>query len=252
MNNAKVLYLDIETSPLLVYTFSLFKPMIGLDQIVEQPRVIAWSARWHGKKKAVTFMSEYHDGRLAMLQGLRDLMDEADVVIGYNSESFDVPWLQGEFLKEGLERPSPFQQIDLYRVNKKNLRLASGKLDYLAWTLLEQRKVKHQGFSLWAACIGPDGPEKDKAWRTMKKYAIQDTALLQPLYEALRPYVNSVNFALYADGGFACTGCGGYNLERRGYKRTTAGRFQRYACKDCGSWSSDSKRDMTTALRPLK
>lgn len=250
MTQAKILHLDIETSPILAYTFTLFKAMIGLNQIVERPRIICWSAKWHGKKQNL-FMSEYHHDRKAMLQGIRDLMDEADIVVGYNSQGFDIPWLNGEFAKEGIERPSPFQQVDLYRVNKKAFRLASGKLDFLAWHLLEERKVTHTGFQLWADCIGEDGPKKDKAWKMMKRYAIQDTALLEPLFEALLPYITNVNLAIHSGKDFACTGCGGENLQKRGFSYTQAGAFQRYQCIDCGSWSKDSKRVSTTQLRPL-
>jgi uncharacterized protein YprB with RNaseH-like and TPR domain len=247
----KILFFDIETSPILAYTFSLFKPMIGLDQIVERPRVICWSAMWGGTRK-VLFRSEYHDDRDTMLREMRDLLDEADIVVGYNSTSFDVPWLNGEFAKEKIERPSPFQQVDLWRVNKSAFRLASGKLDFLAWHLLEERKVSHTGFRLWADCIGTDEVRKEKAWRLMKRYALQDTRLLPPLYEALLPYITNVNMALYSGDLFACTGCSSRKLERRGFKYTTAGKYQRYQCLDCGSWSSDSKRDDTTRLRALK
>lgn len=252
MKNApRILFLDIETSPIVAYTFTLFKANIGLDQIIERPRVICWSAMWSGSKKTM-FKSEYVEGRADMLQTMRDLMDEADIVVGYNSQGFDVPWLNGEFAKEGIERPSPFQQVDLYRVNKKAFRLASGKLDFLAWHLLEERKVKHTGFRLWADCLLPGvSPEKDKAWRLMKKYAIQDTKLLVPLFEALRPYITNINVALHGGAVVACTGCGSDNLEKRGFAYTQAGVFQRYLCRDCGSWSKDSKRESTTQLRPL-
>lgn len=247
MSEPKILLLDIETAPALVYTFSLFKPMIGLDQIVEHPRIICWSAKWYGKGR-VLFESEHATDRVDMLTKMRNLMDEADVVVGYNSMGFDVPWLRGEFVKEGIELPSPFQQVDLWKLNKQNMRLLSGKLDYLAWHMLEERKVSHPGFRLWAECLKGD----ERAWRLMKKYAIQDTALLEPLFEQMRPFIRGVNFALWNDGAsFACTKCASTNVQRRGFHRTGASKFQRYHCQDCGGWSYDSKRVGTTGLRSL-
>lgn len=243
----KILLFDIETAPALVYTFSLFKPVIGLDQIVEHPRILCWSAKWLGAK-SVQFQSEWDDTRLGMLQGMRDLLDEADIVVGYNSKGFDVPWLTGEFKKEGIELPSPYQELDLWQMNKQNMRLLSGKLDYLSWHLLEERKVTHGGFRLWVDCLNGD----EKARRLMKKYAKQDTALLEPLFEQMRPFIKGVNLALWSDSEFACPSCGGSNLQRRGESRTVAGVFQRYQCQDCGSWSRDSKRVDTTRLRPVQ
>lgn len=246
----RVLYFDIETSPILAYTFSLWKPVIGLEQIVEEPRVLCWSAKWHHDRR-IMFDSEYHSDRDTMLKGMRDLLDQADVVVGYNSKSFDVPWMTTEFLTAGIEPPSPFQQIDLYRTNKRFLRMASGKLDYLAWRVLEERKVTHSGFRLWKDCIGPDGPAKDKAWKEMKRYALKDTALLQPLYEALRPYTEGYNMALLQGKNFGCTRCGSTNLQSRGTYKTTTSSFQRYYCSDCGGWSRAAKRIDTTELRPI-
>ncbi len=244
----KVLLFDIETAPALVYTFSLFKPMIGLDQIVEHPRVICWSAKWLGSR-TTQFSAEWDlaNNRTAMLTGLRDLLDEADVVVGYNSKGFDTPWMTGEFMKEGIPLPSPFQQLDLWQMNKRNMRLLSGKLDYLSWHLLEQRKVSHPGFRLWADCLSGD----EKAQRLMKRYAIQDTKLLEPLFEQMRPFIAGVNFGLWSDSELACTKCASGNLQRRGVARTAAGEFQRYQCNDCGGWSRDSRRQHTTRLRAI-
>jgi len=252
MSEPRILYFDLETSPIVAYTFSLFKPMIGIDQIIEAPRIICWSARWHGTKgKKVMFNSEYQSERYDMLLELRDLLDEADVVVGYNSDNFDIPWVNEQFMTAGLALPSPYTKIDLYKLNKKHLRMPSGKLDYMALNLIGDRKVAHSGFRLWRDCLGPEGPVRDKAWREMKAYAMKDTLLLEPLFNIMRPFITSLNYGLYADRDFACTHCGSGSLQARGFRRTTAGKFQRYQCNDCGGWCSDPKRVSTTALRPM-
>jgi len=238
MNDAKVLLFDLETAPILAYTFSLFKPVIGMDQIVEKPRVLCWSARWLGTKgKAVMFDSEHVSSRYDMLTKLRDLLDEADVVVGYNSDSFDVPWVNEQLITNGITLPSPYVQVDLYKINKKYMRTPSGKLDYMALNLLNQRKVHHSGISMWIACMNKDHPNHEKAWRDMERYAKRDTLLLEPLFEFVRPWVRNVNFGLFVVGGFACTHCGSNNLQARGFSLTTTGKYQRYQCNDCGSWS---------------
>lgn len=250
MTDANILFFDIETAPMKVYTFSLFKPVIGLNQIIERPRVICWSAQWAGEEK-VRFMSEYHDGYREMLLGIRDLLDAADVVVGYNSDSFDIPWLNEQFLKHDIPIPSPYQKIDLYRLNKKFMKTPSGKLDYMAWNLLDQRKLSNAGIQLWIDCMDGTPKEKKEAWKLMKAYAIQDTKLLEPLFDKMKQFVTNVNFGLYTDHDMACTHCGSDNLQRRGFARTTAGVFQRFQCNDCGGWCRDSKRTTTTSLRAI-
>ena len=250
MSKPKILLFDIETAPAIVATFGLFKQNIGIAQIIEDPRVLAWSAKWY-KKGSVKFDSEYHSDYLTMLNGIRDLMDEADILVGYNSDSFDIPWLMGEFIANEIDPPSPSQYVDLYRVSRRNFRWISGKLDYLARRLLDTGKVAHEGMGLWMKCIGPDGDDKDKAWRSMKRYARQDTALLEPLFDKLLPYIRNVNFALYSGEVNACPRCASVNLQRRGEARTTASVFQRFQCTDCGSWSRSAKRESSTNQRPL-
>lgn len=254
MPEPKILLFDIETAPALVYTFSLFKPIIGIDQIVEPPRVICWSAKWYGRKQ-ILYASEYEDGYAEMLRGLWELLNEADAVVGYNSDGFDIPWMNGEFAKQGWKQPAPYIKVDLWKLAKQNFRLISGKLDYLALTMVGDRKVSHEGFTLWKSCINPvDSPDKAAAWKRMKAYGIKDTVLLEPLFELLRPMMRNLNYGLWAEPGtLACTHCGSTDVQKRGFRRTTAGVFQRYQCNEdvCGGWSTDPKRVSTTGLRPL-
>jgi hypothetical protein len=58
----RILTLDIETSPMIVWTFSLFKPFISFEQIIEHTRVICWAASGTAKTRVI-FRSEYHHGR---------------------------------------------------------------------------------------------------------------------------------------------------------------------------------------------
>jgi DNA polymerase elongation subunit (family B) len=250
MSEPKVLYFDLETSPMLAAVFSLYKPVISIQQIKEHSRIICWSAMWQGSKR-VLFDSEYHSDYITMLTGIRDLLDEADIVVGYNSDSFDIPWVNEQFTEAGLELPSPYNKVDIYKVNKGNLYLASRKLDYMAQRLMGESKVTHSGIKMWMDAIWGNDEEKAKAWRTFKRYAIQDTKLLPGLHKKMLPFIRNVNVALYGDSFIACTHCGSDNIQRRGYRHTNAGVFQRYQCNDCRSYSFDPKRVDTTALRPM-
>lgn len=243
---SKTLFLDIETRPASVYVFSLFKPVIGMDQIIEPSRIIAISWQWLGSKKT-EFMSEFHDGADEMHAKMHEILDEADIVVGYNSKRFDIPWITGELILRGYAPPAPFFHIDLYQSAKQNMRLLSGKLDYLSLRLLDDRKVSHEGFNLWKSCMAGDA----KAWARMKKYALKDTALMLPIYDILRPWIKGHPNVALIDGQFeACTKCSSSDLEKRGLKHTGTSSFQQYRCRACGSWSRGSQRVETTALRP--
>lgn len=150
----KVLFLDNETKPLLVHTWGLRDLNVGLNQIIEDAAIIGVGHRFAEQKRA-SYTSVWdlaHDGdepyngvpyqgHALMLKKVWGLLDEADIVVGWNSTGFDVPWLNGEFVKAGMTPPSPFREIDLYRVAKRNFRWPSYKLQYAAEVLLGSTKL---------------------------------------------------------------------------------------------------------------
>jgi len=179
----KILLLDIETTPMQVYTWGLWDQNIGINQIIKSTEMMCFGAKWLGQK-SVTFKSAHHDGKKAMLEELHKLMEEADVLVGWNSASFDHKHINREFLENSMLPPSPTKDLDLMTVTKANFQFPSNKLDYVAQKLGVGSKVKHSGFELWIKCMEGD----DKAWREMKKYQIQDVQLLDSLYDILLPW----------------------------------------------------------------
>ena len=180
----KILMLDIETTPMQVYTWGLWDQNIGINQIIKPTEMMCFGAKWQGKKK-VTFKSVHHDGKEAMLKELHSMMEAADVLIGWNSASFDHKHIKREFLENGMTPPSVVKDLDLMSIVKANFRFPSNKLDYVAQALGVGSKVKHSGFDLWIGCMAG----KESSWREMKKYQIQDVVLLEELYQVLLPWL---------------------------------------------------------------
>ena len=86
----KILLLDCETSPMSVYAWSLFKPHISINQIQDTSRTLCVAYKWLGEKKT-HFLSEWtHEDMIAQLH---ELLSEADIVITYNGNRFDLPVL---------------------------------------------------------------------------------------------------------------------------------------------------------------
>lgn len=179
----KILYLDIETTPIKAYVWGLWDQNIAINQIIEPTEMLCFGARWHGKKNVI-FKSVHHDGKEAMLEELHALMEEADILVGWNSAAFDHKHINREFLENGLTPPSPVKDLDLMSVVKANFQFPSNKLDYVAQALGAGAKVKHSGFQLWIDCMAGD----EKAWKEMKKYQLQDVNLLVDLYDILLPW----------------------------------------------------------------
>jgi uncharacterized protein YprB with RNaseH-like and TPR domain len=179
----KTLYLDIETTPIKAYVWGLWDQNVSIDQIIEPTTMLCFGARWGGTKKVI-FKSVHHDGYRVMLEELHALMEEADVLVGWNSAAFDHKHINREFLENGFTPPSPVKDLDLMSIVKANFQFPSNKLDYVAQKLGVGAKVKHSGFKLWINCMAGD----PKAWAEMKKYQIQDVNLLIDLYDILLPW----------------------------------------------------------------
>ena len=184
-------------------------------------------------------MNVYESTPKQMLKGIHKLLNEADAVVHYNGTKFDIPTLNKEFVKHGMLPPSPYKQIDLIRTARSQFRFASNKLDYIAQFLGLGAKTRHRGHELWIDCMN-NVPE---AWEEMKEYNVNDVVLLEAVYDVLKPWVrNHPNQNLFSDGVHVCPNCGGSHLQKRGTSYTISGKYQRYVCKDCGTWSRNTKK----------
>lgn len=229
----RTLVIDIETAPNTVHVWGLFKQNVGINQILETGRVMCFAAKWLGEKKII-FSSEYHDGHVDTILKAHKLLTEADAVLTFNGDAFDLPTLNREFLKYKLAPPAPYAKIDLLRVAKRRFRFVSNKMDHLAAELGLERKLSHSGHDLWTRCMDGD----KSAWKEMREYNIQDVAVLEQLYERMLPWIDThPNLGLYVDHDDpVCTNCGSDDLQKRGTQHNKTLSYQRYQCNDCGTW----------------
>jgi len=233
----KILLLDIETAPNLAYVWGLWEQNVSLSQIHKDNYILSWSAKWLGEEE-VFFSSRQHSKEKDLLSKMWKLLDEADAVVHYNGKRFDIPWLQGAFVRLNFLPPSPFKQIDLLETVKRQFRFPSNKLEYVCKAFGLGEKIKTD-FELWVGCI--EGEEE--SWNKMSEYNKNDTLILEQLYFKLLPWIKGhTNYGLFTYGEKpVCPNCGSTNLQRRGITTTLASVYQRYRCSSCGHWSKDNK-----------
>lgn len=227
----RILLLDIETSPNLAWVWGLFKQNVGINQIKDSGQILCWSAKWLGEDK-VMFDSVKKSGRRAMLGRIHRLVSQADILVHFNGDNFDMPTLNREWLLFNFDPPAPYKSVDLYQVCKKRFRFVSNKFDYIAQYLGIGRKVEHAGFELWKGCMDNDR----KAWAKMEEYNRQDTALLEPAYLRILPWVTTHPSYGAKEGIACCPKCGSESYQQRGYALTAVHKYKRYQCKSCRGW----------------
>lgn len=236
----RVLVLDIENSPNLAHVWSLWNNNVSLAQLQESGEVIAFAAKWLGDRQII-FKSNYHDGHEEMIRCAYALVDEADIIIGYNSQNFDMKHLHKEFLLAGFPPPSSYKNIDLLHAVKKAFKFPSNKLDYIVQALKLGAKIAHMGHELWVRCMAGDA----KAWALMKKYNIGDIKITEKLYYRVLPWIEKhphVGMYMPTDKD-RCPFCGStdLNLLEKTVKASVT-TYNGYRCGECGGLSRSTFR----------
>jgi hypothetical protein len=176
-----------------------------------------------------------------VLKGIWCLLDEADIIITQNGKAFDAKKLNARFIINKMNPPSPYRHIDTKQLAKKTFGFTSNSLEYLCQALsVKFKKLKHKkfpGMELWVECLKGN----KEAWSEMRTYNKHDVLALECVYEKLIPWHNPVDFRVYTDSCITkCPTCGGSPLISRGFTYTKSGKYRRYCCNQCGTWTSDS------------
>lgn len=239
----RILLYDIENSPNLGTYFQLYKEG-NIVWKVKDWYFLSFSWKWLGESK--TYVKSLPDYKLykkependrELIKDLWKLFDEADIIIGHNSNAFDNKKSNARFIYHGLPSPSPYKQVDTKLVAKRYFSFDSNKLNDLGKYLGLGEKLETGGYDLWRKCMSGD----KKSWAKMCAYNKQDVILLEQVYLKLRGWDNAhPSVALLKEQTEGCPNCGSTNCQKRGYNRSkgTKGiiKKQKWSCLDCGAW----------------
>lgn len=240
----RILHIDIEAAPIVACAWGLFNQNLSINHIVEPGYALCFAAKWEGEPNSnIIFRSVHEHGAEEMVKTAYDLICKADALCTYNGKRYDLPTLNREFLLHGMKPPSPVRHIDLLDTARKQFKLASNKLDFMAQVLGVGAKTEHKGMSLWRDCMNGC----DKAWKIMRKYNINDVIIMQKVYHKLRPWIKiHPNHALFTESKKpVCPNCGSTSLQYRGYAHTHTMTYHRLQCNDCGKWSRERTNCLT-------
>jgi len=248
--NPRILIFDIETAPITAYTWGLYDQNVGLNQIKSDWHLLSWAAKWLGEPASKVMYMDNSKARNVqddkrLVQGLADLLNEADIIITQNGDAFDVKKLNARAVINGLPPIKPCKSIDILKEGRKVFKFTSHKLEYVTGMLNEKyKKLKHEeypGFELWSAILKGE----KRAWAVMKKYCIHDVLATEEAFQKIQGWINTQNISVYTDAmGMRCQ-CGSRYVTPRGYAYTAVGKFQRYNCRTCGKWLKSGKNLLT-------
>jgi hypothetical protein len=246
MSDPRILVLDIETSPLLVYIWNLKDQYVGLNQVVKDWEIMAWSAKWLGEPASAI---QYRDKRnhktdLQILRPLWRLLNKADIVLTQNGKAFDAKRINARFMMHGMRPPSPYKHLDTYLISKKVASFTSHSLEYLTSKFcVKYKKLDHSNFpglTLWKECLKGNR----FAWDEMRRYNIHDVLSTEEFYEKIKAWAPESAPKPFASdkASTLCKICGEKGrMQRRGVSVKNKFRYQRWQCQTCGGWATGDR-----------
>lgn len=236
---ARILIYDIETSPLIGYTWGVWQT--DVVEVIQEFQILTVAWRWYGEKKIHCIGQDdfkgYKPGVLddrAVVEQLHKLLDEADIVVAHNGNQFDQKKVHARIAVHHLPPPSPYKQIDTKLVAKRYFGFTRNNLKHLANQLGVAQKGDAGGFETWKGCM--EG--LPKAWKQMKKYNKQDIPPLEDLYTQFRPWIsNHPSISRIENRPEACPKCGAEKWESAGWRTTQVTRYRRFRCTGCGGYA---------------
>jgi DNA polymerase elongation subunit (family B) len=226
----KILTLDIETKPAVAYVWRLFKENIPNDRLIRPDGTLCVGTKWMGEDE-VNVYSVWEHGEKEMFSRVLEQINEADAIITYNGDKFDMQHLMVGFIKHNLPAPAPVTHIDLFKFVRNKTKFMSKKLNFVAQQLGIGEKEKHSGFQMWVEVM--EG--KPEAQKEMAKYCAKDVVLTEQVYERLKGYIPN-HPSLGFTSPECCPTCGSSRTQRRGRYFTRIYQWQRHQCTNCGSW----------------
>ncbi len=272
MKQPKVLFFDIETILMWFRAFSPGKQYLGHKQLIPGKSthgIICITYAWlTGPVKILQW--DPVTGQRGLIEAFDKIAETADLVVGKNSDRFDVKMINGIRALEGIPgNPTwSLSSDDLEKQMRKYFRLPSQSLDYISnqlglggkiqmsmshWvhideymTLLSLQNDGMDDISLdivsqhlfkKSACIALQ--EGLRAFNYMCYYGKKDTADTRKLWKLLSSHFDSKFNCGKWSGGMGCkhADCGSNDLYKNGTRMLSSIKYQLYNCRTCGRYA---------------
>ena len=233
---AKILYIDIETSPNIMMVWSTGKQFVGHTQIIEERKIICVSYKWGGSDKVYNLhwgLKKQCDKSL--LKNIIPVLNKADLIVGQNHERFDIKWINTRIAYHNLTpiNVKTLTTLDTMKLAKANFYLNSNSMAYMSDFLGVEQKMDGGGWGRVKRIL----LDKDKdALDEHIDYCNGDIKTTEELFNRMRPYVDLTKSIGVIENGDrdTCPSCGGSDINKTGnYYYTKISKYNKYQCGDC-------------------
>ena len=228
----KILIYDIETSPVLAWTFRIgYDLSLSHENVKDGQKfdIICIGYRWLGEKKTHILDWGKKKDSGPMLDEFSKILDQADVAVAHNGDKFDLRHINTQRL---LNRQPPLNwptTEDTLKQLRSHFAFPSNKLDYITKTLFGTGKSE-MTLKDWTRIVETNCP---KSLAKMKKYCKRDVELLAKTFTLLRPYITNPRAKFNLASKLSCPSCAHGHSKSHGIKWSSTKPYQRRRCQNC-------------------
>lgn len=229
----KRLFFDIETSPMIVYSWRVgWKLTIPTDNIIEDWKIICISYKWEDEDKVHTLSWKKKCDKQLLIDFIK-IANQADELIAHNGDRFDIKKIRTRCVYHRIPMFPNYRTLDTLKKAKSGFNFNSNRLDYIAKFLGVGAKLEHEGFDMWVKCMQGD----EEALKNMIEYCEMDIIVLEDVWFVLQNYIKNNTHAGTHNGKLkaSCPTCGSEDVSLLKNNFTAAGTIKRQLeCNPCG------------------
>ena len=209
----KRLFFDIETSPNVGYFWSSgYNISVTPENIIEERKIICICYKWENENKVYSLDWGILRDDYVMMEEFLKVLEEADEVVGHNSDTFDIKWFRTRCLFHGFTSMSHVKSVDTLKIARNKFKFNSNKLDYISKFLGFEGKTSAP-YDLWKKLMRNNDKESLKK---MISYCKNDVKILEQVYKKLSNYTDTkTNIAIFEENedSCSCPKCGSNNYK---------------------------------------
>lgn len=248
----KRIFVDIETAPLLVCSWSIGRKIsISHENIVRERQIICICWKEEGKSRIHSLQWDNAGDDKKMLLEFIQVLDSADEIVGHNLKRFDLPWIKARCVFHRIPTLPVYRVFDTLTVARANFKFVSNRLDYLG-KFLGARGKTETGFGLWKAVVLE---KSTSALAKMVRYCKNDIRILEFVYSRLAPEVPvKVHAAVLAGGeSWHCPRCQSVKVYATKTRVTASGTKQhQFQCNYCGGYYTTGVKAFEAYVEAIK
>ena len=236
-NKPRILFYDIETSPLAAWVWRPGKQVVRHGQLMKghtRYGIICITYCFNDGKPAKVISWDFQEQDTARVVSDFDTIVREynpDVIIGKNSDRFDNKHLNSVRMYEGLDAFPEFMEMtdDLEKQMRKYFYLPSYTLDYFSEELGLGGKMK-MCFQDWIDIITRCPEQGEKSLKKMCTYGKKDIVDTRALWNHCIAHCKPKFNAATKLGMRACTNCGSEDVRKNGTRVSGKTTYQNFYC----------------------